>query len=131
MAFWGAERFNTISYMVNSETKFRQFQIAYISTQFVAAVLFVFVLLLVSLEVKFHNRILSFAGSMTLEIYLAHGLYVQMFGFSFVRDDLSPVYYIKNIPLYVLVVVSLGILSAWLLHLVWRGLCAWYKKCRF
>ena len=58
------------------------------------------------------SDILSFFGSMTLEFYLIHGLFVQLFGHHFISDSNPPVYYIRNVPLYVLVVFALSTASA-------------------
>ena len=99
--------------------------------QQLAAIFFVCMLLLMNLKIKFKNKVLDFTGSITLEIYLIHGLFVQLFGFSFVKDDLKSLCYIKNIPLYVIVVLICGILAAWGLYWCRKGffyLCNKYNK---
>ncbi len=58
------------------------------------------------------DRALGFFGSMTLEFYLIHGLFVQLFGHHFIDDKTKPVFYIKNIFLYVIVVFVLATVSA-------------------
>ena len=55
------------------------------------------------------RKVLSFLGSITLEIYLIHGVFVNSFGPFFISNNVKPYHYIKNIPLYVLVVVALTI----------------------
>lgn len=55
------------------------------------------------------RKVLSFLGGITLEIYLIHGIFVNSFGPYFISNNVKPYYYIKNIPLYVLVVVALSI----------------------
>ena len=52
-------------------------------------------------------------GSMTLEFYLIHGMFVGLFGRSF--DGLKSLYHIDNVFLYVLVVFALGVPSAFIL----------------
>ncbi|MCR5521716.1 MAG: acyltransferase family protein [Lachnospiraceae bacterium] len=65
------------------------------------------------------QKILSFYGNMTLEFYLIHGLFVQMFGHHFIDDSIAPVCYIRNIILYVLVVFALSTASAFALKKAW------------
>ena len=52
---------------------------------------------------------LSFLGKFTLELYLIHGIFIHMFGFFMIKDGIKPVYYIENVPLFVLVVLGLSI----------------------
>ncbi len=59
--------------------------------------------------------VLTFFGNMTLEFYLIHGLFVQIFGHHFLYDSVKPVAYIKFVPLYVLVVFVLATVSAFAL----------------
>ena len=61
--------------------------------------------------------VLGFYGKMTLEFYLIHGLFVQLFGHHFIDDTTPPVYYIKNVPVYVLVVFVLATAAAFILKL--------------
>ena len=56
--------------------------------------------------------VLSFFGGMTLEFYLIHGLFVQLFSHHFMNDSTPPVCYIKNVFLYVIVVFALSTVSA-------------------
>lgn len=58
----------------------------------------------------------SFFGSFTLEFYLIHGLFVQIFGHHFIDDTTRPVFYIKNVFLYVIVVFVLSTASAFALR---------------
>ena len=61
------------------------------------------------------NRILLFYGGMTLEFYLIHGLFVNLFSYCFFLDTIPAVCYIRNIFLYVVVVFGLSTVSAYLL----------------
>ena len=54
-------------------------------------------------------------GSLTLEFYLIHGLYVDLFGFNFANATHS-LYFIKNVALHTAIVFVLGLLSAVLLQ---------------
>ncbi len=69
------------------------------------------------MKIRIGNKALAFMGTITLEFYLIHGLYVQLFGYCFMDDFILPVYYIKNVALFVLVVLVLALISAFLLHL--------------
>ncbi|MCR5616223.1 MAG: alpha/beta fold hydrolase [Saccharofermentans sp.] len=56
------------------------------------------------------RKVLTFLGGITLELYLVHGIFVNVFGYHFI--DTKPYYYIRNILLYVLVVLALSIPAA-------------------
>ena len=78
-----------------------------------ASFAFVFFVFHLGLKVKIGNRFLKFMGSLTLEFYLIHGLYVGLFGRSF--DGLKSLYHIDNVFVYVIVVFALGVPSAFVL----------------
>ena len=63
-------------------------------------------------KIPIYRKILSFYGDMTLEFYLIHGLFVQLFSHHFMNDTAMPVCYIKNVLLYVIVVFILSTISA-------------------
>ena len=86
--------------------------------QIISAVSFSIFVVLVGLKVKVGNRVLAFLGTFTLEIYLVHPLFVQLFGFAFLRDSISPLFFIKDPFLYVLAVVVPALPIAYGLH--WR-----------
>lgn len=75
-----------------------------------ASFAFVFFVFLSGLKLKIGNRFLKFMGTITLEFYLIHGLYVGLFGRSF--EGLKSLYHIENVFFYVLVVFALGVPSA-------------------
>lgn len=84
-------------------------------SQILASCAFVFFVFMMGLKVKIGNKVLNFMGTITLEFYLIHGIYVELFGYSFI--DLAPsLYYIKNVALFVLVIVVLSLPSAVLLQ---------------
>jgi len=80
-----------------------------------ASCAFVFWVFLVTMKVKIGNKVLKFFGNMTLEFYLIHGLFVELFGYSFCGMRTS-LYNIKNVALYTLVVFVLGTVSAVVFH---------------
>lgn len=86
-------------------------------SQMGASCAFVFLVFLLNMKIRIGNKVLQFMGTITLEFYLIHGLFVELFGYSFL--DMRPsVYYIKNVALFVAVVVVLALPAACLLQKV-------------
>ena len=81
------------------------------------AVLAVFGAVLGNLKIRIGNRFLELMGKITLEFYLIHGLYVELFCYQF-GGQLAPLKYIKNNVLHTVIVFALGLPSALLLHKV-------------
>lgn len=78
---------------------------------------FTFVFVMVNLKVKIGNPILKFTGMISLEFYLIHGMFIEMFGFDWLNVRKS-LYYIKNVALYEVVVIALGIAAALVIRLM-------------
>lgn len=74
------------------------------------------------------SKILDFYGSMTLEFYLIHGLFVQVFGHHFINDSTPPICYIKNVFLYVIVVFAISTASAFVIKKAGDIITAFYKR---
>ena len=74
------------------------------------------------------QKVLGFFGGMTLEFYLIHGLYVQIFGHHFMTDSKPPVCYIRNVFLYVLVVFVLAAASAFVIKKAYDITAIFYEK---
>lgn len=74
------------------------------------------------------QRILEFYGSVTLEFYLIHGLFVQMFGHHFMDDSTKPILYIKNVFLYVIVVFICATVSSFLLKKAAELIYEFYER---
>ena len=66
--------------------------------------MFVALILLVSMKVKIGNRVLAFLGKYTLEIYLIHGILVEVFDHDFVGFAPSPIP-VSSPFLYILCVI--------------------------
>lgn len=81
-------------------------------SQMVACCSFVIFVLLLGMKIKIGNKVLALMGTITLEFYLIHGLFIQLFGYCFVMNSKEPLYYIRNVALFVLVVLILSIPSA-------------------
>lgn len=121
-AFAGSLFLNASLSSVSTFTVFNICQTIVYVLQFLAALLFVVLILLISSRVQINNKVLNFIGSMTLEIYLIHGFFVQAFSFSFVEDDIEPLVYISNVWLYAVVVLVCSLGSAYLLHIGYKYL---------
>ena len=62
---------------------------------------------------------MKLAGTVTLELYLMHGMFVELFGFDFL-NEVPSIFYIKNVPLFILVVFACSVPTTFLFRLVWR-----------
>ncbi len=104
------------------------FRLVRLFSQIIAAISFTVAVLLLGMKIKIGNKFLSFMGSITLEFYLLHGLFVQAFGYAFLDEAYEPLYYIKNVALYVMVVFILGVLLSVLIKFISRKSLAWLIK---
>lgn len=59
------------------------YRILTLTPQLLAAVMFTLILLLICMKAKFHNKVLDFLGSHTLEIYLTHAFFLEFFAISY------------------------------------------------
>lgn len=84
-------------------------------SQIAASCSFVFFVFMLGLKIKIGNKVLAFMGTITLEFYLIHGLFVELFGFNFI-DVVPSLYYIKNVFLMVIVVFVPSVPAALLLQ---------------
>lgn len=76
--------------------------------------------LLLTMKLRFGNRLLVLLGSVTLEYYLVHGAFVEMFGYDFLEVAKS-IKYIRNIPTYMAVVLGCSIPATAAFHYLWKG----------
>lgn len=83
---------------------------AILSTQIVAVFLFVFTILLISMKLQFHNPVLGFIGSISLEIYLIHDLFLQLYQSKYV--------YLSKEVMYVYAVIGSAIVAAVILWFI-------------
>ncbi len=77
---------------------------------------FVFSVILINMKVCIGNRFLMWMGSLTLEFYLIHGLFVQMFGYCFIEEEMGTFFYIRNVALMTFVVFILSFVSSLILN---------------
>ena len=59
------------------------YRVLTLTPQLLAAVMFTLILLLICMKAKFHNKVLDFLGSHTLEIYLTHAFFLEFFAISY------------------------------------------------
>ena len=77
--------------------------------QVISSLGFLISVMMVRMKIIMTNPALEFLGKMTLEIYLVHGLFVQLFSYAFIYDDIKPLFYIKNVFLYSIVVIIISL----------------------
>lgn len=88
-----------------------------LASQMLASSSFVFFVFLAMMKVKIENRVLAFFGKFTLEVYLVHGIFVEIFGYDFLEVAPS-IHYIRDVPTYVLVVMVCTIGTVLFVHAV-------------
>ena len=96
-----------------------------VTSQIFAACGFVLLCLLLGMKIKIGNRILMFLGKITLEFYLLHGIFLQLFTFNETQEN--PLR-IKNAALLVLVVFLCTLLTAYPFHLLLSALTDFILK---
>ncbi len=85
--------------------------------QWLVCIAFVAFLFLLMMKIKPGNRILTWLGSVTLEFYLMHGIFVELFGYNFL--DLSgSIVYIRNVPLFIVTVLACSVPATLLFRLL-------------
>lgn len=115
---WYGRHYENVVFPVTKESTYDLYNLYIILFRFIAAINFTLTVILVSLKFKFNNKVLSFYGSISLEFYLIQGLFVQMFSYCYFDINIKPLYYIKSVPLYMLVVILLSTLFAFGLNYV-------------
>lgn len=110
--------FEQAVYTVFNKKTIDLYNILIILFRFSAAVFFTFILILLSLKFEFNNIILKFINSISLDLYLIQGLFVNMFAYCYFDEMIKPLHYIKSVPLYMLVVIILSVVSAVILKCV-------------
>ena len=89
--------------------------------QWMVCLVFVTFCFLLIMKVRFGNKALAWLGSVTLEFYLTHGIFVELFGYSFL-DTSKTVAYIKNLPLYITAVLACSVPATLLFWQLLKGI---------
>lgn len=87
--------------------------------QWMVAISFTAVCFLLMMKVEFGNAALASLGRVTLEFYLMHGIFVELFGYNFLGIAKSKLY-IRNVPLYILAVLTCSVSLTLLFSLIWK-----------
>ena len=87
--------------------------------QWLAAAAYTAFCFLAMMKVKPGNRALAWLGGVTLEFYLMHGIWVEVFGYNFL-DLAKSLVYIKNVPLYIAAVLACSVVSTLLFSALWK-----------
>ena len=89
--------------------------------QWVVSLFYVAFCYLLMMKVKLGNRAIAWLGGVTLEFYLMHGVFVELFGYSFL-DVARSLVYIRNLPLFIAAVLACSVAATlvfrWLLRLI-------------
>ena len=85
---------------------------------------------LLCMKIELKNKVLDFLGAMTLEIYLTHVLFVELFSEKFI-NNFDPLFYIKNPFLYLAVIIGLTIPLAWGIYLLRTKVLPWIINAPF
>ena len=87
--------------------------------QWLVALFFTVFWFLLAMKVKPGNKALAWLGSVTLEFYLMHGVFVELFGYNFL-DISKSIIYIRSVPLYIAAVLACAVAATLLFRLVFR-----------
>lgn len=120
-AYFASLRLNDFYYTLNGELAWLGCRAAMTALQFAASCCFTGLVLLLGMKARLGNPVMHFLGGITLELYLIHGLFVQLFGYCYFNADVAPLYYIRNVPLYTAVVLACSIASAVLLSVLHKA----------
>lgn len=93
--------------------------------QLPAACAFIFLLVLLGMKIKIGNKALTFLGSITLELYLLHGVFLQLFGYN--EAVYNPTQ-IKNVALLIFVVSLCTLPTAYVVHKLVNALTSFILK---
>ncbi len=121
IAYFGGELvLNKLGYYcewVKEPTERFLFRFMSVMSQTGAALMFVNFFVMLGLKVKIGNGVLRFMSAITLEFYLVHGLFVELFGCDFMEiKGIQSLCYIKNVFLYVIVVAACSLVVTLLLR---------------
>ena len=89
--------------------------------QWLVVICFVTFAFLLTMKIRFGNRALAWLSGVTLEFYLIHGVFVELFGYNFL-DISKSIVYIRFVPLYITVVLACAVPSTILFSRAWKCL---------
>lgn len=98
--------------------------------QSLAALLLVLAIIVMNLKVEFRNILLNKMGGITLGFYLIHPLFCDLFCWNTPFPKLRSILYIKNVPLYALVVFVTSMIATLLLYFLFDLLKKLFNKIK-
>ena len=90
-----------------------------VGLQWLTASAYVTLCFLLLMKIRFGNRVLGWLGSVTLEFYLAHGIFVELFGYNFL-DIAKSLVYIRSVPLFIAAVLGCSVPATLLFSFLWK-----------
>lgn len=94
-----------------------QHRLMCVGVQWLSCILFTLFCWLLLMKLKLGNGVLAWLGKRSLEFYLMHGAFVELFGYNFLDVGKSSVY-IKDVPLYTAAVLTSSAAAAVLFFLL-------------
>ena len=88
-------------------------------SQWVVSLFFTAFCFLLMMKVRLGNKVLAWLGGVTLEFYLMHGVFVELFGYNFL-DIAKSIKYIRNVPLYIVMVLVCSVIATIVFHALWK-----------
>lgn len=128
ITFFAAIKLNELTNTALTKSSYNFFRFSTVLVQFISSLAFSVFIFEINQKISINNKVLAFLGSMTLELYLIHVLFVEMFSYSFGGTGNDGICYIKNLALYILVVLVSSFASAYLLLLMKKGANFLYEK---
>ena len=89
------------------------------ASQWLAAIACTAFFMLLTMKMRLGSKALHWLGGMSLSFYLMHGIFVELFGYSFL-DFADSLVYIKSVPLFLLAVLGCAVPATLLFHFVWK-----------
>ncbi len=96
-------------------------------TQWVVGFFYTGFWFLMMMKIRLGNRVTAWLGAVTLDFYLMHGIFVELFGYNFL-DIAKSIYYIKNVPLYIAAVLAASVPSTLLFRWIRIKVTEWTQK---
>ncbi len=96
-------------------------------TQWLVGIAFVSFCFLLMMKVKPGNKILAWLGAVSLDFYLMHGIFVELFGYNFL-DISKSIVYIRNPALFTAVVLACAVPATALFRWIRQTVTGWTQK---
>ena len=98
-------------------------------SQWLVCILYVTLWFLLMMKLQIGNKVLALIGSLSLDLYLMHGIFVECFGYRFF-DMAKSVLYIRELPLYIAAVTACSFPAALLFRMLRKSGPALFMKVK-